>query len=384
MKFSLATLELLRDAVKFVGRDIEYAAQYATGRENITFYHIIERFYQYNKNSNIRSIRELGIILLSAISTSNQNVTLTNAMLSFYDYFVGTDRYYLYNKVVLEGDGEALDILVMRGAFNNSELLRHIIIQGHARLADKLISSALDLGQYRTGFYDEMLCVSSINNNSDMLVLALDRGADIHKFCLGRHVLIHVVKNNNYESAVTLIESNAIMPENILEYVDDQYADSGVAEYLVLNGANVNCLNKYNISILMSLVSGHQYKAAKLLIDHGANVNAVSGKWTVLSKAINHGDSAEIIEYLIEHGADVNTKSFSTSILEDMIRAPHIPEERKHDIVKMILCNGNYSETEVSTYSDCTKNIEIQELLESYVSNSAEICGYGCAYDMVF
>ena len=107
------------------------------------------------------------------------------------------------------------------------------------------------------------------------------------------------------------------------------YADPAILELLINKGLNVNCLNEYGGTPLMSAAAtnvakdsvlkwhrvGNSYnlkpnpiKAAKLLIENGAKVNRESNinkASSALNSAIKN-NTVDMVAFLIDKGADVN------------------------------------------------------------------------------
>lgn len=371
---TLTRMEFIRNIVKSLGKALEQAIKYISHEEIITFYNIIEKLNSFTLKSFNPSVNKFGAELLDAIQAEDKNVTLSNAIISFYDYFIGTDKHDLYNKVIYDGNEEALNILISRDVFNITKLFDSIKVSGHSKLAVKLWNSNYNLGQYQEGFFDDILCISSTNNNYKMLEEALGNGADVYKPCFGQQILIHAVKNNNYNNSVILINHGAVIPEDIIEYCYyDSCAESGVMGILFKFGASANHFNKYNSSMLLSALPNHT-KSAKLLIDFGADVNYFFNNKTPLSEAINFGRDPFIIKYLIVHNASVSTISYGATILEDMIGARYIVDDEKVKIIPMILCRSNYLAAEIEEYKKYTENKNIHNILDSYIDNNTKIC----------
>ena len=77
-------------------------------------------------------------------------------------------------------------------------------------------------------------------------------------------------------------------------------------KYFVEHGADVNCKDKRNVSVLHSAVKSSSFEIVKYLVEHGVDVNCKNKRNVYVLGSADEFDSLEIVKYLLEHGAEVN------------------------------------------------------------------------------
>lgn len=371
MKFSLITLESIRQGIRTLVKQLDYLSLQIIGTAKYGYY--VDRYYEYSRKSSDNAIKRVGEELYNETSQeSKENITIGNAFLSIYDYLAGTSSEDIYNTAIVEGNIEAFSILINRNVYKPQNIITGLIYQGHTELLKEYLKLYSEFAT--ESFYDNLLCFAANNNYEDMLKIAIEHRANIDNSCYNKPILVLPVRNNYLPNVKLLVEAGAHIPDKILEHCyEDKCTTSGVLPYLVSQGADVNHKFDSTAPLLMYTVL-QDFVTTRFLLANGAEVNFFFNNKTPLSKVINIGHNAEIIKELILHGANVDTIVNRASILEDMIRASYINSEDKVEIIPLILCNGHYSQDEVGKYIQYAKTDDVKSVLESYINSENIIC----------
>ena len=84
-----------------------------------------------------------------------------------------------------------------------------------------------------------------------------------------------------------------------------------VAEYLILNGADLNAVakNPTGFTALTGATANNHTEIAKLLVNHGANVNHRYEEGASPLMEAAHNGNVELVEFFLEKGADPNART---------------------------------------------------------------------------
>ena len=104
------------------------------------------------------------------------------------------------------------------------------------------------------------------------------------------------------KDTVNAINTNGNTP--LMVAVGRSKLSTGIAEFLIKNGADVNAKNNYNSTPLTIACESGNINMVKLLVKYGADVNNPMTEYG--SGPLLAADSDEIEEFLIEHGAKMN------------------------------------------------------------------------------
>ena len=171
------------------------------------------------------------------------------------------------------------------------------------------------------------LTAAAFHGNIDAVSLLLDRGADINMVVPGTYgsaLVAAAVRSNTKIPLVSLLldrgadinmvcgEYGAALIAAIVE--DHSTYDTAMVSLLLDRGADVNIVvnNRYGTALLAAAVTGNQKMVMGLLLDRGANVNMIGGEYgTALIAAANSGNwadsiSVDAVSLLLNRGADVN------------------------------------------------------------------------------
>ncbi len=371
MKISLITLESIRQGIKMMLKQLDYLSLQLVGTAKYGYY--VDHYYEYSRKSLDNAIKRAGEELYNETSQeSKENITIGNAFLFVYDHLVGISNEDIYHAAIVQGNIEAFGILISRNVYKPQNIITGLIYQGHTELLKEYLKLYSEFAT--ESFYDNLLCFAANNNHEDMLKIAIKQRTNIDNFCYNKSILVLPVRNNYLPNVKLLVEAGAHIPDKILEYCyEDKCTTSGVLPYLVSQGADVNHKFDSTAPLIMYTVL-QDHVTTRFLLANGAEINFLFNNKTPLSKVINIGYSAEIIKELILYGANVDVIVNGASILEDMLCANYISHEDKTKIIPLILCNGHYSQDEVSKYIKYAKTDDIKSVLESYTNGENMIC----------
>ena len=150
------------------------------------------------------------------------------------------------------------------GILNNDEILNIAVIYGRTNLAKIALRR-----QKEFGYMDENFLITAYNNNTEIVKLLLERGANVHV--------------NNEQALIRALNGlNVPMIKLLLEYGADPNADNGLAwRYVILSndteaikafldaGANVHWNNDW--ALKYASTSRMSDEVVKLLLDYGAS-----------------------------------------------------------------------------------------------------------------
>ncbi|XP_044000972.1 uncharacterized protein LOC122847395 [Aphidius gifuensis] len=227
-----------------------------------------------------------------------------------------------------------------------------------------------------------ILHTSIINNHTDISLLLIENGADVHvkdennkspvyyavtnnntevtKKLVAHHaevqpVLLHcAVRNDNLEMIKilvkckvdinTILEVSYFLPEDrklTPLLIATKKKNVSVIQYLVEHGANINFVDiPDGYPALYYAVENKNEKIVNMLINRGANINLRYGEdnRTVLCSAVQTIGDIEMIKLLLEKGADVNCQNKSGSTpLNYIIGQKNFNSQIRSEIIELLL-----------------------------------------------
>ena len=145
-------------------------------------------------------------------------------------------------------------------------------------------------------------------------------------------LLVENGANINFQHTSTTKNRTALMYEC-------QHNPSAI-QYLVENGAKVNCVDIDLQSVLMYACQ-HNPSVIKYLVENGADINGLDKKnRTPLMYACKYNPSA--VQYLVENGAEINcvNKKNKTALMFICKHGQLLAESTFNSIIKFLIDNG--------------------------------------------
>ncbi len=166
---------------------------------------------------------------------------------------------------------------------------------------------------YDDDYYDYTpLMIAASRNDYDMVKFLVEKGADVNA-------------KTHYESEY----SRVVTP--LLLSLDRHHYESGTAEFLINNGADINVRDDNGNTPLIYAAETHNTKVIELLIQKNADINAVNNDGsTALMLAVNN---LETVKLLAEKGADVNFQASGSTALISACKY----RNRNIDVIKYLV-----------------------------------------------
>ena len=143
-----------------------------------------------------------------------------------------------------------------------------------------------------------------------------------------------------------------------------------LAEYLIINGANVN-IYPIDESIMLTAVRSYNIAMVRMLLDSNGDVDCCNHRSESLLSWVVYLDYPEMVEMLIDYGADVNITD------QDGNTPLHIAcMYNKTNIVKILLSKGadcNIINDEKSRPYDLTWSDEIRDIINDHLNSIPDI-----------
>ena len=188
------------------------------------------------------------------------------------------------------------------------------VVEGRKDIVLLLLDRGADINKKASGEYNgTALAVAAFIGSVDISSLLLDRGADIN-LVGGKYgtALAAAVFSGSVDMVSLLIDWGAD-----INTVGGQYGTAlaaaaftgnmDVVSLLIDRGADINTVGGEYGTALAAAAFRERTQIVKLLLDRGANINVVGGQYgTALVAAVFSGN-VDIISLLIDQGADINT-----------------------------------------------------------------------------
>jgi len=136
---------------------------------------------------------------------------------------------------------------------------------------------------------------------------------------------------------------------------------------LLINGADINIINKNGGSALVHAVSGRRLDIVRLLVTNGADVNVKVRSLCVLYVACQGRPDYDIIELLLKGGADLYVKHDKLGTLDALA----LLGENEPIVVKWEKYNKEFLEDQKSGFVRLNKALNLNQYLIEDVSNIA-------------
>ena len=264
----------------------------------------IRKFLQQNKNLDVNFTDSEGnSAVLYAIENSKMNVLVE---LMKQGAKINLDET-IINKIsehILDSGIEERELSI---------LLFYSVKHNNIFLANALLRKNIDINirQLLRGNFSQFsnmtpLMVAAQNNNTEMVKLLMDRGAD------AALDLLSAIKEENYEVTRMLVENGVDVNLSRRGETPIKLAiESGnleILKYLLNKGADINTKTVNDVSLLHIAVFHRMYDVVKILIEKGIDVNLkdIEGE-TPLSLAVLIG-LYETAKILIDRGANVDAE----------------------------------------------------------------------------
>jgi uncharacterized protein len=198
------------------------------------------------------------------------------------------------------------------------DVLIDTIKDGNTFLVKKLLSKLLDVNVEVNGNTPLLwACKYKYNNNTEILNLLLDKGADINvqNWC-GQNPLLYACRWGDDTNTIKLL-----LDKDANVNVQDEDCNTPllwacpknkteIIKLLLDKDANVNVENKYGETPLLWACRKNNTEIVKMLLDKDANVNVqskVDGETPLLWACFRN--NWDIAKLLLEKGSDVNVKN---------------------------------------------------------------------------
>jgi len=167
--------------------------------------------------------------------------------------------------------------------------------------------------------FEENIFIASETGKIDSVMYLLAKGNPI---------------NQTFDSAKY---DNWIMEGSTALHFSSRYGQTIIVQYLIVNGAIVNSMNKLSNTPLHYAVKNNHHDIVKYLIEHGADVNATNQDCITPLHNSSENGNYKITRLLLEHGADTSIVSNGNPSGTPL----HIAIENGYRIViKVLIDNG--------------------------------------------
>ena len=213
-----------------------------------------------------------------------------------------------------------------------------------------------------------LMCAAAINN-TEIMSLLVDYGADVHRNKLGMSP-IHIATVFGNVEAIEYLLKKGVSPD---QYMPGKMTPLGVAShfptqkgevvsFLLKRGAKIDFQDSEGYTALTGVCLRGMYSMAKLLLEKGANPNLQTNEGgTPLSLTCQQDHQfKEVVKLLLDFCADPSIPSFDGTT--PLMRAS---THQHHQIVKLLLQAGVYVNTTnnfgmTALHIACNKNNDIQ------------------------
>ena len=192
--------------------------------------------------------------------------------------------------------------------------LYYAVLCGFRQLVEHLISSYPGDVDARGGYYETPLLAAFFQENTDIALSLLRRGADVNVIDESGMSPLHRASQSGDTDTVRMLLEHDAAVDILNSFGDTSFmlasltGEIGVLRLLHQWGADVNFHNKDGLSPIEVATRAGHLNVVRLLIETGAQVNTQDKKdWSPLHSASIDG-SVEIAELLLQHGADVGSR----------------------------------------------------------------------------
>ena len=234
-----------------------------------------------------------------------------------------------------------------------------------------LIKHILDLGaDPNKELYQELnaLLVATTLNNTEVMSLLVEYGADVHKFIgpVGKSA-IHLAAAAGNTEALEFLLRKGVSPDHRLPSINGTplmlaafHQKKDIILLLLKNGANPDIQNKNGVSALMGACDNGRYSMAKLLLEKGANPNlrTIDGHTALALSCIKR--RKEIVKLLLDFNVDPDIPLFN-GFTPLMLAC----QNEDCNIVKLLLQAGVFVSTQTDSESDNVTAVHIATILNN-------------------
>lgn len=262
-------------------------------------------------------------------------------------------------------DSSKNNILMFAVSFNDSDFIRHLII-----------NEAININHANEKGETALWCAMENDACLDTVKMLVENKADLDcENHLGHGLLTPAVKKRNIEVARFLINHGAKVNHtakdgNTALTLAIKLKDINMVELLMSHGANAHHIMDDGSTTLIIAVENHDINMAEILLAQGVDVNqTVWHEHTALSVAADDGD-INMVRTLLNYGA--NTEHVNYDGVTILITAA---AENKMDLAKLLLDHGaNVNTVLIEEYvainaAVLNGNIEMVKLLLCYGAN---------------
>ena len=225
------------------------------------------------------------------------------------------------------GSTEVAEVLIAAGADINARdygsqnlwtVLHNAAYHGHLDVATLLVSNGVNIDATAIATRETPLFEAARNGFSDIAELLIDHGADIDAVDASSNTLLHKAMLSHDLKIVQLLLSKGALvnarttsgnyPGETPLHVAALIGYLKGAELLLLNGAEIDAVDRYGYTPLRRSVDNRHTDMTELLISKGADVTTEDANGISLLHVVAQTDNVALAAKLINSGADINNK----------------------------------------------------------------------------
>lgn len=226
---------------------------------------------------------------------------------------------------VAAGDIETIESILQQGASITSDFgglspLHRAAQSGQTQVLAMLIDRGVPMNARSTRMGESLLHLAASEGQLETIDWLLERQIGIDEVDGSNSTPLRVaVARGQTDAARRLIDSGAdvdIRPADLVRLAA-RYADAGLVETLIQNGADVNAYDRPRLFVQDTPLTGppalyyavvdQKLDIATVLLEHGAEIDAGPSQFDPLHAAIDTKNTA-MVELLLDHGANPNRR----------------------------------------------------------------------------
>jgi TolB-like protein/ankyrin repeat protein/class 3 adenylate cyclase len=285
--------------------------------------HVDSKNYQGRTALHLAALKDHGVIAMLLIE-AGANTEIRSSLSSYQLRDWGSTPLMLAART---GNTEVVEVLIEAGADVDARdifareswaVLHHVVESGHLDVAILLVANGADIDVKTSLRQETPLFFAAREGFSGIVELLIDHGADINAVDSNTSTLLHKAMQSRDLKVVQLLLGKGAMvnakttagayPGETPLHVAALVGYLKGAELLLLNGAEIDAVDRYGHTPLRRSVDKHNPDMTKLLINKGADVTTRDVNGISLLHVVAQTDDVTLAAMLIKAGADVNGK----------------------------------------------------------------------------
>ncbi|KAF4785060.1 hypothetical protein HER10_EVM0002197 [Colletotrichum scovillei] len=221
-------------------------------------------------------------------------------------------------------------------------LLHFCVFEGLGFAVEEILKTNPEYVNAKSGNGATALQVAALHGHAEVVVLLLNKGADLHAKDGRRGTALQAASFNGHEDVVEILLDKGADPNIQGGRLDTPLQAAalnghrGIGELLLDRGADCNAQGgEYGTALQAASYKGHD-GVANILIGKGADLNAQGGKFGTALVAAAASGHKTIVRLLIKKGADANAQASIPCKTALWVAALNLHEE----IVRILLDEG--------------------------------------------